>query len=165
MLRSEKINWVKEYNKQFNKAKFAFVYNYAGLPSEEAGALRKAIKASGGKVCFVKNTLAKLAVKGTDFETMTGLFKNVSVLVISDAENEDDHPAIVKSLFPIVKAKKGKVVLAGGVFAGKFLNANDLTEFGNLPSREELYGRIAFLCNYPLINLADTLQRASEAKA
>lgn len=165
MLKVDKQKWVEKYQKVFQGSNFAFVFRCTKIPAEEMIALRKDIKTAGGNVAFVKNTLARVAVKGSDCESMSPLFKGVSVLVTaSNKDDEESFPGIVKSLASHVKAHKDKLSLAGGVLQGKFLDKHALEEFGKMPSRMDLLSRIAFMCQYPLINVSDTIKRAGESK-
>lgn len=165
MQKIDKQNWVKEYKEVFHNTDFAFVFRCERIPSEDMLAIRGDIKTSGGKVAFVKNTLARIAATETGCESIVPLFKGVSVLVTpKEVGDMDTYPAIVKSIASHMKTKKDKLVFAGGVLQGKFLDKSALEEFGKMPTRAELLGRIAFLCQYPLVNVADTIKRAGESK-
>lgn len=165
MQRTDKENCVRKYKEVFQAVDFAFIFRCSQIPSEEMLALRSSIKQAGGRVSFVKNTLAKLAVENSDYAEMSSLFKGVSVLVTPAEKGEmDTYPAIVKSMNPFMKRAKDKLVLAGGVLQGKLLDKSALEEFGKMPTRMEVLGSIAFMLQYPMINVADTIKRAGESK-
>lgn len=159
MLKTQKHQWVKDTKELLASVPLAYVIRYKGLKAKQLYALRQAIK-EHGKVCFAKNSLAKIAVKDTGHEGMTDLFKEVSLLVAVN-----DPIAGVKCVLPFLKEHKAKLEIAGGVWEGKLLDKVSVEELGKIPSREEQLSQLAFLLEYPLINLADTLKRAGEAKA
>ena len=63
--KSEKISQMKE---KIEKAKVAIVTDYKGLSVEEITKLRRSIQKEDGDYMVTKNTLAKIAVKGTEYE-------------------------------------------------------------------------------------------------
>ena len=66
--KSEKISQMKE---KIEKAKVAIVTDYKGLSVEEITKLRRSIQKEDGDYMVTKNTLAKIAVKGTEYEVLT----------------------------------------------------------------------------------------------
>ena len=65
--KSEKISQMKE---KIEKAKVAIVTDYKGLSVEEITKLRRSIQKEDGDYMVTKNTLAKIAVKGTEYEVL-----------------------------------------------------------------------------------------------
>ena len=68
MNREQKTDVVSELNETFSKAKFAVVADYRGLKVTELEKLRKNLRQSNAQIQIAKNTLLKLAVKGTAYE-------------------------------------------------------------------------------------------------
>lgn len=165
MLRTEKQVWIDKYKTKFSSTDFAFIFRCDKINAEEMTNIRNAIKGAGGEVAFAKNTLARLAVTGTDCASLQSLFKGVSVMVIAKGDKEEDeHVSLAKSLVPFIKANKKNIQFAGGVLRGQFMSEEALDAFSKMPSRIELLGNIAMLLKYPLINIADTIKRAGESK-
>ena len=65
--KSEKIDAIKA---KVEKAQVAILTEYKGYSVEEITNLRRALQKDGGDYMVTKNTLAKIAVKGTDFEVL-----------------------------------------------------------------------------------------------
>ena len=65
--KSDKIAQIKE---KVEKAQVAIVTEYKGMSVEEITKLRRALQKEDGDYMVTKNTLAKIAFKGTDFEKM-----------------------------------------------------------------------------------------------
>ena len=66
--KSEKIDAIKS---KIEKAQVAVITEYKGLTVEDITKLRREIQKDGGDYMVTKNTLAKIAVKGTEYEVMT----------------------------------------------------------------------------------------------
>lgn len=165
MLRSNKQVWVSKQQKVFKESEFAFVFRCERMAAESMTELRCAVKDAGGRMLFAKNKLAQIAVQGTDFESMSQLFKGVSILVTpKEKADEDGYVALAKCLEPFLKANKQNMSLAGGVINGKFMDASALDTFSKTPSRLETIATIAWMLKYPLINVTDSIKRAGEAK-
>ena len=84
-IKQEKADSIKE---KMEKAKVAIVTEYKGMTVEEIQTLRRALQKVGGDYMVTKNTLAKLAVKGTEYEALheisSGAFQN-------DTLRQKDH--------------------------------------------------------------------------
>ena len=66
--KAEKISQMKE---KIEKAKVAIVTDYKGLSVEEITKLRREIQKEDGDYMVTKNTLAKIAIKGTEYEVLS----------------------------------------------------------------------------------------------
>ena len=76
--KSEKISQIKE---KMEKAKVAIVTDYKSLSVEEITKLRRSIQKEDGDYMVTKNTLAKIAVKGTEYEVKVDLTeKEIAVI-------------------------------------------------------------------------------------
>ena len=158
MLKEKKYAWVEENKEFFSNANFAYIIRYKGLPSSELSALRKSVKAQG-RFSFVKNSLAKIAVKDTPCELLTDHFKEVSILVAGK-----DPIETVKASMDFIKKHKSKLSVVGGIMDGKALTSETVVSFGKIPGLQELRAQIAFMLQYPLMNIVDTISRSAETK-
>lgn len=68
MNRDQKTDAISELNETFSKAKFAVVTDYRGLKVTEMEKLRKNLRDNDAQIQVAKNTLLRLAVKGTAYE-------------------------------------------------------------------------------------------------
>ena len=97
-----------------------------------------------------KNTLAKVAIKGTNYEAMTELMKGP--IAIAFGFDDQVSPAKVVSKF-IKDTKKGEIL--GAVLDGNLLSASEAKALANLPSKEELYAKILGSINSPAASLTN----------
>lgn len=103
-----------------------------GLSVTEVQALRKALRDVGGTVRVIKNTLARLSIKGTSLEVVS--FQLVGpILVVFGVDPSAPAKAILK-----VAADQPKLVIKGGCVSGKALDLNGVKMLSMLPSRDEL---------------------------
>lgn len=139
--KSEKIDAMKE---KFEKAQVAVVTEYKGYSVEEITKLRRSLQKEGGDYMVTKNTLAKIAAKGTNFEAVVDLCKGP--IAIAFGFEDQVSPAKVVSKF-IKESKKGEIL--GAVLEGNLLSANEAKALANLPSKEELYAKMLGSINSP----------------
>ena len=139
--KSEKIDAIKA---KVEKAQVALITEYKGYTVEEITNLRRALQKEGGDYMVTKNTLTKIAVKGTEFEPLTDLMKGP--IAIAFGFDDQVSPAKVVSNF-IKETKKGEIL--GAVLDGNLLSANEAKALANLPSKEELYAKLLGSINSP----------------
>ncbi len=147
--KTEKIDAIKS---KIDKAQVAVVTEYKGLSVEEITDLRRQLQKDGGDYMVTKNTLAKLAVKGTDFEVLSDSFKGPIALAFGFEDQVS--PAKVLSKF-IKDTKKG--VILGAAMDGKLLSAAETEALAKLPSKEELIAKILGSVNSPATGIANSL--------
>lgn len=139
--KSEKIDAMKE---KFEKAQVAVVTEYKGYSVDEITTLRRNLQKEGGDYMVTKNTLAKIAAKGTAYEAISDLCKGP--IAIAFGFEDQVSPAKVVSKF-IKDSKKGEIL--GAVLEGSMLSADEAKALANLPSKEELYAKMLGSINSP----------------
>ena len=139
--KQEKIEAMKE---KFAKAKVAVVTEYRGLTVEEITKLRRNLQKEDSDYMVTKNTLAKVASKGTAFETLAESLKGP--VAIAFGFKDEVAPAKILTKF-IKEVKKGEIISAG--LDGKVLSAKETETLANLPSKEELYAKMLGSINSP----------------
>ena len=144
--KQEKIEAMKE---NFAKAKVAVVTEYRGLTVEEITKLRRALQKENSDYMVTKNTLAKVAAKGTQFEVLGEVLKGPVAIAFGFAD--EVAPAKVLKKF-IKETKKGQVIAAA--MDGKLLNAKETEVLADLPSKEELYAKMLGCINSPATGIA-----------
>ena len=143
--KSEKIDAIKS---KIEKAQVALITEYKGYTVEEITNLRRELQKQGGDYMVTKNTLTKVAIKGTEYEAMADLMKGP--IAIAFGFEDQVSPAKVVSKF-IKDSKKGEIL--GAVLEGNLLSASDAKALANLPSKEELYAKMLGSINSPATGL------------
>lgn len=147
-----KENKIKEIQEKIQKAQVAIVTEYRGFSVEEITNLRRKLQKEDGDYTVTKNTLAKLAVKGTEFEILTDSFKGPIALALG----YKDQVSPAKALSEFIKqAKKGEIIAAA--LDGKLLSADEAKALANLPSKEEIYAKMLGCINSPASGIANSM--------
>lgn len=147
--KNDKVALIKE---KIDKAQVAVVSEYTGLSVEEITKLRRELQKEGGDYMVTKNTLAKIAIKGTPYEVLAETLKGP--IAIAFGFTDQVAPAKVLSKF-IKDAKKGEIIAAA--MDGQLMSAEEAKALANLPSREELYAKMLGCINSPASGIANSV--------
>ena len=147
--KEEKIAKIKE---NVDKAQVAIVTEYRGFSVEEITNLRRELQKNGADYMVTKNTLAKIAVKGTNYEVLNDVLKGP--VAIAFGFDDPVSPAKVLSKF-IKDTKKGEIVAAA--LDGKLLSASEAKALANLPSKEEIYAKMLGSINSPASGIVGSI--------
>lgn len=147
----------------FKKSQIALCADYRGLTVAQITKLRKDLRAGKAVGRVVKNTLARISSKkvyadsnAAELEKFNELFTGPSLLVLS--ESDPVSPAKVLTKF----AKDNKSLqVKGGWFEGKFVDAKGVDTLSQMPSKEELLGKLLALLNAPATQLLRLMKEPS----
>ena len=156
--RNEKAAVVTDVSAQAARSQTLALAEYRGLTVEHLNKLRVDARAKGVYLHVLKNTLARRAVAGTPFEVAQGAM--VGPLIYGFSE---DAVAAAKVLSDFAKGND-KLVIKGGAYAGKALDANGVKALAAIPSREVLISQIAGLLKSPIQRLAGVLAALVEKR-
>ena len=70
-----------------------------------------------------------------------------------------------REIFNFQKTHKGVLSILGGIFGGKFVDGVYMTEIANIPTREVLLSKIAFLLKSPMQRLAIAVNEVAKVKS
>jgi large subunit ribosomal protein L10 len=149
--RAEKSELVTAMNLVFKDAGAVVVAHYAGLSVAEMTAFRAKMRDAGAGVKVAKNRLAKLALKGTEAETIADLLKGPTVIAFSK-----DPVAAPKVATDFAKTND-KLVILGGSLGRTSLNPEGIKALASLPSLDELRGRLVGLISSPATRVAQVV--------
>lgn len=141
---------------EFAATEAAFLVEFRGLKVVDVDDLRSKVRAADGTYSVVKNTLARAASKGTSLESLSEHFQGPTAVVTA----KEDVPGIAKVLVDFAKANPAITVKAG-VVEGAVLEGEACQQLADIPSREELQSKLAYLLQSPLQRLATVLQAPS----
>jgi large subunit ribosomal protein L10 len=156
--RNDKATVVQDVGKHIAGAQTLALAEYRGLTVEHLNALRRQARDKGVYLHVLKNTLARRAVAGTTFEVAQGAM--VGPLIYSFSK---DAVAAAKVIADFAKGND-KLVVKGGVYAGKALDAQGVKALAAIPSREVLIAQIAGMLRSPIQRLAGVLAALAEKK-
>jgi len=156
--RNEKATVVTDVSAQAARSQTLALAEYRGLTVEHLNKLRVDARAKGVYLHVLKNTLARRAVAGTPFEVAQGAM--VGPLIYGFSE---DAVAAAKVISDFAKSND-KLVIKGGAFAGKALNADGIKALAAIPSREVLLAQVAGLLMSPIQRMAGVLAAVAEKR-
>ena len=151
MERAEKREVVTALHDVFAKTGVVVVAHYAGLTVAQMTKLRSEMRSAGGKVKVAKNRLVKLALEGTDAKDIANLLKGPTCLAFSA-----DPIAAPKVAVKFARANE-KFVILGGAMGTTVLDAKGVNSLADLPSLDELRGKLIGLLQAPAGKIARTL--------
>lgn len=124
-------------------SKSAMVVSFTKLTVNKDQEFRNSLREAGAKYQVVKNTLARIAVKGTDFEQATDHFKGVTAI----AWTENDPVILSKAISKFMKDNADIYTFKTGVVDGKLVDLKQVTAIASLPSKEELISKLLYVIN------------------
>ena len=128
--------------------------DYKGITVAQDTALRQQFREAGVEYSVVKNTLTRFATKnvGYDFDEVLN-----GTTAMASTTGDPIAPARIVCEF----AKKNKLPLAikGGVVEGSVLSAEQLSSFGELPSKNALVASVLGTFLAPISSLAFVLDQ------
>lgn len=122
-------------------SKSAMVVSFTGLTVTKDQEFRNSLREAGAKYEVVKNTLARIAVKGTQFEQATDAFKGVTAIAWTD----NDPVILSKAITKFMKDNADTYTFKSGVVDGRLIDFAQLKTIANLPSKEELISKLLFV--------------------
>jgi large subunit ribosomal protein L10 len=134
------------------EAHSAVAAEYRGLTVAEMTELRVAARNADVYLKVVKNTLARRAVEGTDFECMRESFSGPLVLAFS----RQDPGSAARVIRGFAK-DHDKLVPVSVAIGGSLYGADDLERVASLPTLDEARARLLATLQAPLSQLVRTL--------
>ena len=151
MDRAQKHEFVSSLHDVFSNTGVIVVAHYAGLSVADMTDLRRQMREAGGHVKVAKNRLAKIALKGTESESIADLFTGPTVIAYSD------DPVTAPKIAVQFAKKNEKLVILGGAMGATELDPNGVKSLASLPSLDELRGKLVGLIQAPATKVAQVV--------
>ncbi|HEX5679070.1 MAG TPA: 50S ribosomal protein L10 [Alcanivorax sp.] len=143
---------VVSVNAAASEALSAVVADYRGLSVAEMTNLRLKARETGVYLKVVRNTLAKRAVAGTDYECLTDALVGPTVLAFSQ-EDPGAAARLIKDFAKDHDALEVKALAIGGVA----YDAKDIDILAKLPTRDEAIAQLMSVMQAPVAKFVRTL--------
>ena len=150
--RAQKSQVVETVQQKFSKANATFITHYSGMTVDMITKLRNDVRKGGGELKVVKNRLAKLALKGTKYETLGDKLKGPVALVFS----YKDAVAIAKAIKDNM-SDTNPLKMEVGSLEGALIQAKQIDALSKLPDRMTLLSMLAGTLQAPIRNFACVL--------
>ena len=139
-------------NETANKALSAVMADYRGVSVDDMTTLRKTARDAGVQVRVIRNTLAKRAFEGTEFECMNEALLGPNIMAFS-LEDPGAGARVFKDFAKENEAFEIKALSVGG----KLLPADQIDALAKLPTREEALAMLMAVMQAPVTKLVRTL--------
>jgi len=131
--RKEKEQVISDLGEKVKGFQAAVLTNYRGLNVEQINHLRQRLREEKISYHVVKNTLMKLASKGTDLEKLDTFFEGPTAIAISYG----DPVLLAKILSEFIKTQPSLKIKVG-LIQGKVASPEEVKALAMMPSRETL---------------------------
>ena len=150
---------VEEIAQSIDGAAGVVLVNYSGLTVAQDTQLRKELREAGVVYKVYKNTMMNFAFKGTPCEELCKHLEGTNALAIS----KEDATAPARILAKFAKTAP-KLELVAGVVEGGYYDQAGIKALSEVPSREELLGKLLGSIQSPIANFARVISQIAESK-
>jgi len=150
--RREKEQVISDLHKRTEGYKAVVLTHYRGLHVEQINTLRQRLREEKISYHVVKNTLMKLAAKGTDLEKLSDHFDGPTAMAIAYG----DPIQLAKILSDFVKTQPTLGIKAG-LIEGRVSTPDEVKALAGMPSRDVLLAQVLGGIQMPPAQLAGIL--------
>jgi len=156
MTRHDKAAEVAAIQEKLKSAEILVLAQNMGLNAKSTNDLRVATRAVGVDYRVTKNTLAKIAIKGTSFEALADQMKGPTAYITGS-----DPVATAKVIAEFAK-KNNKLVIIGAKFGDMVMDAAQVEAFSKLPTLDEIRSKLVGLLQAPASQLVGVTKAYGE---
>ncbi|MEZ0325662.1 MAG: 50S ribosomal protein L10 [Fimbriimonas sp.] len=150
---ADKARQIEQAKEWYSKSSGVVFADYRGLSVKELQTLRRDLRKKGAELHVLKNTLFRIAA-GDDIQKLPAEYHNGTTAFTFVYENESD---VAKTLLEFARTSK-KLIVKGGLFAGKAMSDTDVRSLSELPPRDVLIAQVIGTIAAPLSNLVGTIE-------
>jgi large subunit ribosomal protein L10 len=121
-------------------------------PVPQVTQLRNELRKAKAQYKVVKNSLAKRALKGTSFESLSSHFEGMTAVAYS----KEDPVLLAKTLTTFMK-NAPTLQIKAAVVQGQAIKGAEVAALASMPGKPELYAKLLFLLQAPMVNLVRVL--------
>lgn len=158
LTKQKKEEMVKELEGVAKDNKSLVFVNFKGMNVADETILRRDLRNQGVGYKIFRKTLLKLALTGKAEGEIPELGGEIAIAY------SEDSIASPREIYNFQKTHKGIPSIVGGIFEGKFIGREKMTELAMIPSREVLYAQFVNLINSPIQGLVTVLDKITLTK-
>ena len=148
---------VEEIKESLNDAKTVVLVDYRGLTVEQDTKLRKTLREAGVIYKVYKNTMVKLAIDGTEFDSIKDDLEGPTAVAVS----KTDATAAARVLAKFANENPA-LEIKSGIVEGTYYDAAGIAKIATIPSREELISKFLGSIQSPIANFARVIKQIAE---
>lgn len=150
---------VAAVNQAAGSAFSAVVADYRGLTVAQLTQLRSEARKQNVYLRVIRNTLARRALEGTNFEQLKDSLVGPTIIALS--MSEDDMGAAAR-LFKDFAKTNDKLEVKTGAYEGKLFSGQELDVLASLPNREQALTLLASVLQAPVSKFGRLLTALKE---
>ena len=136
----------------------AVLVDYKGITVEEDTKLRKELREAGVNYFVEKNSLLRFAFKNIGMDSFDDVLHGTTAIAVST----DDQTAPARILAKYAKQYPA-LELVAGIVEGNYNDQAGIQALSQVPSRDELLGKLLGSIQSPITNFARVLKQIAEA--
>jgi large subunit ribosomal protein L10 len=148
----EKEQIISDLHRQVEKVKAVVLTNYRGLNVEQMNHLRQRLREEKISFNVVKNTLMKLASRGTDLEKLNDYFEGPTAIAVAY-----ENPVSLAKILSDFQKTQPLLEIKAGMIEGKVTPPEEVKALASMPSREVLLAQVLGEIQTPGVQLAGVL--------
>jgi large subunit ribosomal protein L10 len=156
--RADKTVELQALEAAFKGSDSAILVDYKGMNVPQVTELRRQLRTAKAQYKVVKNTIARRALKGTSFEVLEKFFEGTTAV----AYTSTDPVALAKTLTTFGKTAPTLKIKAA-VVQGRAVTPADVAELAALPGKPELYAKLLFVLQAPMVQVVTVLGATSRS--
>ena len=145
---------------KLTNATAAVFVDYKGINVAQDTELRNQFRAANVEYTVVKNTLTRFAANKAGYNQFDDLLNGTTSLACTTG----DPIAPARIVCEFAKKNKDLLKIKGGIIEGSVLSAEELSAFGELPSKDALLSQVLGTFLAPITSLAVVLDQICKAK-
>jgi large subunit ribosomal protein L10 len=153
--RADKEVELQELERAFKGSDSAILVDYKGMNVPQVTELRRQLRGAKATYKVVKNTIARRALKGSAFASLESHFEGTTAI----AYTSTDPVLLAKTLTTFAKTAPMLKVKAA-VVQGRAIKAAEVTDLASLPGKPELYAKLLFVLQAPMVQIVSVLNAA-----
>jgi large subunit ribosomal protein L10 len=153
--RKEKQQTILDLQKRIEQVQAAVLTNYRGLNVEQMNTLRHRLREEKISYHVIKNTLMKIASKGTDLEKLNDYFEGPTALALSYGD-----PILLAKILSEFMKTQPSLEIKVGLIQGRVAGPEEVKALATMPSRETLLMQLLATIQTPASQLLGTILSA-----
>lgn len=142
--RERKEELIAQISQDLQKAQAIIITDYRGLPTAELAKLRNELRGQKAGLHVVKNTLMELALKRANLPAPEDLLDGTTAVAFCF----QDIAGPAKSINDFLRDKEN-IKIKGAIMSGSVLRGAEAEALANLPTRDQLFGKLLGTINAP----------------
>jgi large subunit ribosomal protein L10 len=158
--RAKKADIVEKLTNAFKSAASVVFVNFKGLKVSDTSSLRRSLKGEGISYTVAKKSLTKRALDEGKYEGEAPELPGELSLAWGE-----DLVAPAREIYAFVKKFPENLKILGGIFQGRYMTGDEMTEVAKIPTLEVLRGKFVNITNSPIQRFAIALNELAKSRS